>query len=144
MATQKFIADIAQDAYQYSKIRAAGNNAPGTSVPMQPRGRYAKDRGRAVLTMDDLGSLHTRLLTNKTNHHTRFCSTRVRHKSQETRFHAVVVILEYSVLGMLVLHAKRTAHNTIVIKIALVKTPEVPSTYTFCTVRQAQANQVPE
>lgn len=58
LATQKFIADIAQDAYQYSKIRAAGGTTAGASIPTQPRGRFSKDRGRAVLTMDDLGSCY--------------------------------------------------------------------------------------
>ena len=56
LAAQKFVADIAQDAYQYSKIRANGGNANSTAVPAQPRGRYGKEKGRAVLTMDDLGT----------------------------------------------------------------------------------------
>lgn len=56
LAAQKFVADIAQDAYQYSKIRAAGSTTGGAALPAQPRGRYGKDRGRAVLTMDDLGT----------------------------------------------------------------------------------------
>ncbi|RPB09729.1 transcription initiation factor IID, TAF10 subunit [Morchella conica CCBAS932] len=43
LATQKFIADIATDAYQYSRIRQNSSNASG--VP-----------GRTVLTMEDLGS----------------------------------------------------------------------------------------
>lgn len=56
LAAQKFVADMAQDAYQYSKIRATSGNANGApGVPVVPRGRFGKDRGRAVLTMDDLG-----------------------------------------------------------------------------------------
>ncbi|ORY79917.1 transcription initiation factor TFIID 23-30kDa subunit-domain-containing protein [Protomyces lactucae-debilis] len=41
LAAQKFVSDIAQDAYQHSKIRSSGTTG---------------DRGRAVLTMDDLGA----------------------------------------------------------------------------------------
>lgn len=56
LAAQKFVADIAQDAYQYSKIRANSGSATGApGVPAVPRGRYGKERGRAVLTLDDLG-----------------------------------------------------------------------------------------
>lgn len=40
LATQKFIADVAADAYQYSRIRAsntaAGNSAMGAGLPGQP------------------------------------------------------------------------------------------------------------
>ena len=40
LATQKFVADVAADAYQYSRIRssntAAANNPLGTAIPGQP------------------------------------------------------------------------------------------------------------
>lgn len=64
LAAQKFVADIAQDAYQYSKIRAAGSTTGGAALPAQPRGRYGKDRGRAVLTMDDLGKRYLPTICN--------------------------------------------------------------------------------
>ncbi|KAI8078437.1 transcription initiation factor TFIID 23-30kDa subunit-domain-containing protein [Thamnidium elegans] len=41
LATQKFVADIATDAFQYSKVRQSGNRKSG------------KDR-KTVLTMEDL------------------------------------------------------------------------------------------
>lgn len=64
LAAQKFIADIAQDAYQHSKIRTTGTGGGNTGgapsipgVPAAPKsGRFGKDRGRTVLTMDDLGA----------------------------------------------------------------------------------------
>ncbi|KAL1926726.1 hypothetical protein VTP01DRAFT_5621 [Rhizomucor pusillus] len=43
LATQKFVADIATDAFQYCKVRQSGNRKTG------------KDR-KAVLTMDDLSA----------------------------------------------------------------------------------------
>ncbi|KAK5992019.1 Transcription initiation factor TFIID subunit 10 [Cladobotryum mycophilum] len=56
LATQKFIADIAADAYQYSRIRASNNNnnpmgqlgaAAGFPIPGQPTGQPgAKDQGK--------------------------------------------------------------------------------------------------
>ncbi|KAF6834678.1 Transcription initiation factor TFIID subunit 10 [Colletotrichum plurivorum] len=57
LATQKFIADIAADAYQYSRIRASNSNAnnpmgnlgaaAGFPIPGQPTGPAgAKDQGR--------------------------------------------------------------------------------------------------
>ncbi|KAI5849079.1 transcription initiation factor TFIID 23-30kDa subunit-domain-containing protein, partial [Tricharina praecox] len=81
LATQKFIADIAADAYQYSRIRQNSsnvNNAPGASAagaagaaaasaaggPLRPTARpgfgggggSGGTAGRTVLTMEDLGS----------------------------------------------------------------------------------------
>ena len=58
LATQKFIADIAADAYQYSRIRASNTNAnnpmgslgaaAGFPIPGQPANQAAgaKDQGR--------------------------------------------------------------------------------------------------
>ncbi|KDN65728.1 putative transcription initiation factor TFIID 23-30kDa subunit [Colletotrichum sublineola] len=57
LATQKFIADISADAYQYSRIRASNSNAnnpmgnlgaaAGFPIPGQPTGPAgAKDQGR--------------------------------------------------------------------------------------------------
>lgn len=59
LATQKFVADIAADAYQYSRIRASNTNAnnpmgnlgaaAGFPIPGQqagPSGAGAKDAGR--------------------------------------------------------------------------------------------------
>ncbi|KAG5519436.1 hypothetical protein PMAC_002063 [Pneumocystis sp. 'macacae'] len=60
LAAQKFIADIAQDAYQYSCIRSSSmmsavlSNQTGFSGTT--RGRYGKDKGKAVLTMEDLSA----------------------------------------------------------------------------------------
>ncbi|KAI5817201.1 transcription initiation factor TFIID 23-30kDa subunit-domain-containing protein, partial [Pyronema omphalodes] len=82
LATQKFIADIAADAYQYSRIRQNSSNAggaPGLGVPtgaaagvttgggggsLRPAARpgfgggggSGGTAGRTVLTMEDLGS----------------------------------------------------------------------------------------
>jgi transcription initiation factor TFIID subunit 10 len=81
LATQKFIADIAADAYQYSRIRQNSSNAggaPGIGVPgvgaagagavgggaLRPTARpgfgggggSGGTAGRTVLTMEDLGS----------------------------------------------------------------------------------------
>ena len=81
LATQKFIADIAADAYQYSRIRQNSsnvNNAPGAGAagaataaaagaaggPLRPTARpgfgggggSGGTVGRTVLTMEDLGS----------------------------------------------------------------------------------------
>ena len=84
LATQKFIADIAADAYQYSRIRSsnsasANNPLGGAPVPGQPAagaggkntaqagqlgvqrsgygggGQGGSGQGRTVLTMEDLG-----------------------------------------------------------------------------------------
>ncbi|WBW71849.1 SAGA complex/transcription factor TFIID complex subunit Taf10 [Schizosaccharomyces osmophilus] len=65
LAAQKFISDIAQDAYQYSKIRtgssstsSTGFNAPNYSAAGASAGGPTRrgDRGKAVLTVDDLSS----------------------------------------------------------------------------------------
>ncbi|TGZ84950.1 transcription initiation factor IID, TAF10 subunit, partial [Ascodesmis nigricans] len=82
LATQKFIADIAADAYQYSRIRQNSSNAApggggGVAVPGVPAvgggsggtqmkpvarpgfggaGGTGGTAGRTVLTMEDLGS----------------------------------------------------------------------------------------
>ncbi|EPY54260.1 SAGA complex/transcription factor TFIID complex subunit Taf10 [Schizosaccharomyces cryophilus OY26] len=65
LAAQKFISDIAQDAYQYSKIRtgssstsSAGFNAPNYGAAGASAGGPTRrgDRGKAVLTVDDLSS----------------------------------------------------------------------------------------
>ena len=65
LAAQKFISDIAQDAYQHSKIRAsnAGGNAGAGGAPNAPRGKYGKERARVVLSMDDLGMVHPAMRT---------------------------------------------------------------------------------
>ncbi|KAF3925855.1 hypothetical protein ABW20_dc0103701 [Dactylellina cionopaga] len=71
LATQKFIADIAADAYQYARIRTSSSNAnaftAGSAIPGVAGGGmggggvgggYAtsgRRGGRMVLTMDDLG-----------------------------------------------------------------------------------------
>ncbi|WFD32641.1 hypothetical protein MSPP1_003690 [Malassezia sp. CBS 17886] len=52
LATEKFVADIASDSFQYARIRT--NAVPGRS---RPSGSQAiRDRTRTVLTMDDLAS----------------------------------------------------------------------------------------
>ncbi|BFZ58984.1 hypothetical protein PYCC9005_006052 [Savitreella phatthalungensis] len=57
LAAQKFVADIAQDAYQISKVRATNPSAATAGgAPAIPRGRYGKDRARTVLTLDDLAA----------------------------------------------------------------------------------------
>ncbi|KAG4301044.1 hypothetical protein PCANB_002628 [Pneumocystis canis] len=60
LAAQKFIADIAQDAYQYSCIRSSSmmnavlSNQSGLTGTV--RNRYGKDKGKTVLTMEDLSA----------------------------------------------------------------------------------------
>ena len=51
LATEKFVSDIASDAFQYARIRT---NA-GPSRSHRP-GASARDRTRTVLTMDDLSA----------------------------------------------------------------------------------------
>ncbi|PKI85464.1 hypothetical protein MVES1_000214 [Malassezia vespertilionis] len=51
LATEKFVADIASDAFQYARIRT--NAGPSRSRPGHGSGR---DRTRTVLTMDDLSA----------------------------------------------------------------------------------------
>ncbi|KTW28854.1 hypothetical protein T552_01483 [Pneumocystis carinii B80] len=60
LAAQKFIADIAQDAYQYSCIRSSSmmsavlSNQAGYTGSI--RNRYGKEKGKTVLTMEDLSA----------------------------------------------------------------------------------------
>ncbi|EMR11140.1 hypothetical protein PNEG_00736 [Pneumocystis murina B123] len=60
LAAQKFIADIAQDAYQYSCIRSSSmmsavlSNQTGYTGSI--RNRYGKEKGKTVLTMEDLSA----------------------------------------------------------------------------------------
>ena len=61
LATEKFVADIAADAFQYARIRT--NAGPGRSARTGPAGRVriaeenlTQDRARTVLTMDDLSA----------------------------------------------------------------------------------------
>jgi len=53
LATQKFVADIANDAYQFSRIRAQSGNAPGGPGK---RGT-GPSSGRTVLTMESLSGV---------------------------------------------------------------------------------------
>lgn len=53
LATQKFIGDIASDAYQFSRIRAQHSSTSGTVG----RGRPGPGSGRVVLTMDSLSGV---------------------------------------------------------------------------------------
>jgi len=66
LAAQKFVSDIASDAYQHARIRtnatpasrgrqAAGDKAAVTSGGSAP----LKDRTKTILTMDDLGAALT-------------------------------------------------------------------------------------
>ncbi|EPX74376.1 SAGA complex/transcription factor TFIID complex subunit Taf10 [Schizosaccharomyces octosporus yFS286] len=65
LAAQKFISDIAQDAYQYSKIRTGSSSTSSTGFNVPNYGAAGAsaggptrrgDRGKAVLTVDDLSS----------------------------------------------------------------------------------------
>lgn len=49
LAAQKFISDIATDAYQYSRIRSSGAQAGGSGTSSSRRGS-----GKIVFTMEDL------------------------------------------------------------------------------------------
>ncbi|WFD44302.1 hypothetical protein MPSI1_002969 [Malassezia psittaci] len=51
LATEKFVSDIASDAFHYARIRT--NAGPSRARPGQGAGR---DRARTVLTMDDLSA----------------------------------------------------------------------------------------
>ncbi|KAI6149807.1 transcription initiation factor TFIID 23-30kDa subunit-domain-containing protein [Pisolithus tinctorius] len=54
LAAQKFVSDIAADAYQHARIRT---NAAGGRTRVNPTGSgAAKDKTRTTLTMDDLGA----------------------------------------------------------------------------------------
>jgi len=56
LAAQKFVSDIAADAYQHARIRT--NATGGRSRAAQPGvgGMGVKDKTRTTLTMDDLSS----------------------------------------------------------------------------------------
>ena len=67
LATQKFVADIATDAYQYSRIRSASSSTSSSNPSnIQFRGRVGGigaaagagggGQGKVVLTMEDLAS----------------------------------------------------------------------------------------
>lgn len=70
LAAEKFVADIAADAFQYARIRTTGATKPkgatgGTSAAAAAAAAATaaastnasgKDRSRTVLTMDDLGA----------------------------------------------------------------------------------------
>lgn len=53
LATQKFVSDIATDAYQFARIRSHSGN-PSTNPS---RGRAAGGQGRTVLGIDDLSNV---------------------------------------------------------------------------------------
>ena len=57
LCTQKFISDLATDAYQFSKIRSSSSTS-GAQVPQMGArvGRPGKDKGRSVLTLEDLSA----------------------------------------------------------------------------------------
>ncbi|KAI0820803.1 transcription initiation factor TFIID 23-30kDa subunit-domain-containing protein [Trametes gibbosa] len=54
LAAQKFVSDIAADAYQHARIRA--NAAGGRARANQSGTASARDKTKTTLTMDDLGS----------------------------------------------------------------------------------------
>ncbi|THH13450.1 hypothetical protein EW146_g6765 [Bondarzewia mesenterica] len=54
LAAQKFVSDIAADAYQHARIRT--NAAGGRARANQPPGAAARDKARTTLTMEDLSS----------------------------------------------------------------------------------------
>ncbi|KAI0731159.1 transcription initiation factor IID TAF10 subunit [Earliella scabrosa] len=54
LAAQKFVSDIAADAYQHARIRA--NAAGGRSRANQSGTASARDKTKTTLTMDDLSS----------------------------------------------------------------------------------------
>ncbi|TFK51725.1 transcription initiation factor IID TAF10 subunit, partial [Heliocybe sulcata] len=54
LAAQKFVSDIAADAYQHARIRT--NAAGGRARANQPPGAAARDKTRTTLTMEDLSS----------------------------------------------------------------------------------------
>jgi len=66
LAAQKFVSDIASDAYQHARIRT--NAQPASRGRQPPSDRAAatsgasaplKDRTKTILTMDDLGAALT-------------------------------------------------------------------------------------
>ena len=57
LCTQKFISDLATDAYQFSKIRSSSSASTAQIPQMGARaGRPGKDKGRSVLTLEDLSA----------------------------------------------------------------------------------------
>jgi transcription initiation factor TFIID subunit 10 len=57
LCTQKFISDLATDAYQFSKIRSSSSASAAQIPQMGARaGRPGKDKGRSVLTLEDLSA----------------------------------------------------------------------------------------
>jgi transcription initiation factor TFIID subunit 10 len=57
LCTQKFISDLATDAYQFSKIRSSSSASTAQVPQMGTRvGRPGKDKGRNVLTLEDLSA----------------------------------------------------------------------------------------
>ncbi|TRM65161.1 transcription initiation factor TFIID 23-30kDa subunit-domain-containing protein [Schizophyllum amplum] len=54
LAAQKFVSDIAADAYQHARIRTTATGARGRGAA--PYGMSAKDKTRTTLTMDDLSA----------------------------------------------------------------------------------------
>jgi transcription initiation factor TFIID subunit 10 len=55
LCTQKFISDLATDAFQFSKIRSSGSSSSAQVPQMGARmGRSGKEKGRSVLTLEDL------------------------------------------------------------------------------------------
>jgi transcription initiation factor TFIID subunit 10 len=57
LCTQKFISDLATDAYQFSKIRSSSSASAAQIPQMGSRaGRPGKDKGRSVLTLEDLSA----------------------------------------------------------------------------------------
>ena len=57
LCTQKFISDLATDAYQFSKIRSSSSGSAAQIPQMGSRiGRTGKEKGRSVLTLEDLSA----------------------------------------------------------------------------------------
>lgn len=67
LATQKFVSDIAADAYQYSRIRSSSSlssssnpharaRALAAGAPLQPGSSAAASQGKIVLTTEDLSN----------------------------------------------------------------------------------------
>lgn len=54
LAAQKFVSDIAADAYQHARIRT--NAAGGRTRANQPPGAAAREKARTTLTMEDLSA----------------------------------------------------------------------------------------
>jgi len=66
LAAQKFVSDIASDAYQHARIRTNAQPAARGRQPAGDRGAATsgssaplKDRTKTILTMDDLGAALT-------------------------------------------------------------------------------------